>query len=191
MNNSLYGMDGGDTIVMQDEQSWAFGGNDADTITDRGTNNASYGEEGDDTINITNQAVNGSAFGGDGVDTINMDGNHYADGGEGDDTINSVNGSGSRITGGNGFDTLNLDISWSPDVKFEPAPGTTGESFILSNDAGDTYSVTEIERVNFADGTWARPDGNGGWTFFQSFQDGRSTSIENATNDIENNTTFE
>lgn len=185
-NNTLYGMDDGDTIVMEDEQSWAFGGNDDDTITDRGLNNASYGEDGDDTINITGQATNGSAFGGDGEDTINMDGDHYADGGDGNDTINSVNGSGSQITGGNGFDTLNLDINWSPDFRFDPAPGTTGESFILSNNAGDTYSITEIERVNFADGTWARPNSDGEWVIFQSLQDDRSTPTQNVTVENDN-----
>jgi len=56
-------------------------------------------------------------------------------------------------------------------MTFDPAPGTQGESFIVTSENGDVYSITEIEQINFSNGATGLRNNDGGWTVIQTPKD--------------------
>lgn len=132
-NDTLDGGDGNDALIAGDGDDNLLGGLGIDFLFGERGNDALDGNEGDDRL-----------FGGSGEDTLSggdgddmLLGGSGADsifGGDGDDTI--VAGNGDVIDGGEGFDTVGLEIYLPTIVDLED--GTVSS-------AGFTVSLSGIE----------------------------------------------
>jgi len=153
-----YGGEGEDRIVTRGNGAYGFGGLDNDMLIAEGTNGFIAGEQGDDKLILA--GLDNTAEGGEGNDKLALLSRGKADGGVGDDSfLLSQSAMGSEIIGGEGDDSVFLNIPFDSDLWVAEFPdlGNEGESSITIN--GQKTTLEGIESVYFNDGRSIKYDG--------------------------------
>lgn len=138
---TIYGKNGGDTLLGGNLDDNIYGGNGNDSITGGNGNDYLSGSDGNDTLdggmgndNIYGGSGNDSYIGGDGNDYLSdTGGNNFFNAGNGNDTVYGDSGS-DTIIGGNGNDSI---IGWSGDDSIS---GGDGNDYLSGGDGNDTLN---------------------------------------------------
>ena len=173
IDNSIYGGDGDDNIVVNSSYCYIYGQAGNDTITIYKAARSIYGGEGDDTFNC--EFTGGLTIygeGGDDVFNINGVNSGYFYGGDGEDTFNVNSGSKNTVDGGSGTnaindkgsDTIKVNVpgATSFSVEFKGKETKTvnisGIDYTITNqkDSSESfvYTIQSDGRIDFAKGSW-------------------------------------
>ena len=138
---TIYGKNGGDTLLGGNLDDNIYGGNGNDSITGGNGNDYLSGSDGNDTLdggmgndNIYGGSGNDSYIGGEGDDKLlDTGGNNFFNAGKGNDTVYGDSGN-DTILGGNGNDSI---IGWSGDDSLS---GGDGNDYLSGGDGNDTLN---------------------------------------------------
>jgi serralysin len=138
---TIYGKNGGDTLLGGNLDDNIYGGNGNDSITGGNGNDYLSGSDGNDTLDggmgndtIYGGSGNDSYIGGDGNDYLSdTGGNNFFNAGNGNDTVYGDSGS-DTIIGGSGNDSI---IGWNGDDSIS---GGDGNDYLSGGDGNDTLN---------------------------------------------------
>ena len=138
---TIYGKNGGDTLLGGNSNDYLYGGNGNDSISGGDGNDYLSGSDGNDTLDggIGNDTIYGGAgndsyIGGEGDDNLSdTGGNNFFNAGNGNDTVYGDSGN-DTILGGNGNDSI---IGWSGDDSIS---GGNGNDYLSGGDGNDTLN---------------------------------------------------
>lgn len=149
--NTLYGLDGDDTIVGYNYIDYIYGGNGNDHLWGgdqlSGDNDFLSGDEGDDVLRRTS-----SGDGGNGNDIIEVYGDLVTGfGGNGDDRITIIHADRGWVFGGEGNDIINDTYDEFPVSYVEPLTlaGDAGSDVMIG---GATYNVFQFAAGDTVEG---------------------------------------
>ncbi|MFT8244146.1 DUF4214 domain-containing protein [Roseomonas sp. BN140053] len=146
--DAIYGQAANDTVQGGEGDDYLDGGDGNDVLLGQGGNDELRGDVGDDTL--VGDVGGDELRGGTGVDLL-LGGQtgDFLSGDDGNDWLNPGNGTGERVYGGVGIDTLMRDVPVRLAPNFFPGlnPASSDTSFSVLN---------SIEAYEFVDGRYTR-----------------------------------